>query len=28
MVTCYIRYIIDPDKLAEFEHYGKLWIPL
>jgi hypothetical protein len=28
MVTCYIRYIIDPDKIAEFEHYGKLWIPL
>ncbi|MFT5110992.1 MAG: hypothetical protein ACI8P9_000303 [Parasphingorhabdus sp.] len=28
MVTCYIRYIIDPIKLAEFEHYGKLWIPL
>ncbi len=28
MITCYIRYIIDPDKLAEFEHYGKLWIPL
>ena len=28
MVTCYIRYIVDTDKLAEFEHYGKLWIPL
>jgi len=28
MITCYIRYVIDPDKLAEFEHYGKLWIPL
>lgn len=28
MVTCYLRYIIDPDKLDEFEHYGKLWIPL
>ena len=28
MVTCYIRYIIDPHQLAEFEHYGKLWIPL
>ena len=28
MVTCYLRYIIDPSKLAEFEHYGKLWIPL
>ena len=28
MVTCYLRYIIDPAKLTEFEHYGKLWIPL
>jgi hypothetical protein len=28
MVTCYLRYIIDPFKLAEFEHYSKLWIPL
>jgi hypothetical protein len=28
MVTCYIRYIVDPEKLAEFEHYGKLWIQL
>lgn len=28
MVTCYIRYVIDPAKLKEFEHYGKLWIPL
>lgn len=28
MVTCYLRYVIDPFKLKEFEHYGKLWIPL
>jgi hypothetical protein len=28
MVTCHLRYVIDPYKLAEFEHYGKLWIPL
>lgn len=28
MVTCYLRYIIEPSKLTEFEHYGKLWIPL
>lgn len=28
MITCYIRYIIDATKLKEFEHYGKLWIPL
>ncbi|MEF3074722.1 NIPSNAP family protein [Methylobacter sp. Wu1] len=28
MITCYLRYIIDPYKLKEFEHYGKLWISL
>lgn len=28
MITCYIRYVIDPRKLTEFERYGKLWIPL
>ena len=28
MVTCYLKYIIDASKLAEFEHYAKLWIPL
>lgn len=28
MITCYLKYIIDPDKIQEFEHYAKLWIPL
>lgn len=28
MVTCYLIYVLDPYKLKEFEHYGKLWIPL
>lgn len=28
MITCYLRYEIDPFKLKEFEHYAKLWIPL
>ncbi len=28
MVTCYLRYIIDPDKLDAFEQYGRLWIKL
>ena len=28
MVTCYLRYVIDPNKIVEFEHYAKLWIPL
>lgn len=28
MVTCYLRYILNPTRLKEFEHYGRLWIPL
>ena len=28
MITCYLRYIINPARLAEFEAYGKMWIPL
>ena len=28
MVTCFLKYIIDPSKVAAFEHYGKLWIDL
>lgn len=28
MVTCYLRYIIDPQKIEDFEEYGRLSIPL
>lgn len=28
MITCYLRYVIDPYKLREFEQYGRMWIPL
>jgi hypothetical protein len=28
MITCYLRYVIEPDKLKEFEKYAKMWIPL
>jgi hypothetical protein len=28
MVTCYLKYVIDPSKINEFEAYGKMWIPL
>lgn len=28
LITCHLRYVIDPKKTAEFEHYAKLWIPL
>ena len=28
MVTCTLRYVIDPYKLAEFEQYARMWIPL
>lgn len=28
MFTCFIRYEIDPDKLAEFREYARSWISL
>lgn len=28
MITCYLRYEIDPFKVKEFETYAKMWIPL
>ena len=28
MVTCYLRYVLDPSKLTEFETYGRMWIRL
>jgi len=28
MITCYLRYVIDPYKLDDFEAYAKMWIPL
>ncbi|OJJ14298.1 NIPSNAP family protein [marine bacterium AO1-C] len=28
MITCYLRYVIDPYKVQEFEVYAKKWIPL
>lgn len=28
MVTCYLRYVIDPTRLADFEAYARMWIPL
>ncbi len=28
MITCFLKYIINPNKTKEFEHYGKLWIDL
>ncbi len=28
MITCYLKYVIDPFKIKEFDHYAKLWIPL
>lgn len=28
MITCHLRYVLDPTKIAEFERYGKVWIPL
>jgi hypothetical protein len=28
MITCYLRYEIRPDKLADFEAYGAMWLDL
>jgi hypothetical protein len=28
MITCYIKYVIDPYQLDVFENYGKKWIQL
>lgn len=28
MISCHLKYVIDPRKLREFEHYAKLWLPL
>jgi NIPSNAP len=28
MITCYLRYQVDPDKLSEFEAYGAMWLDL
>jgi len=28
MITCYLKYVLDPHKIDEFENYSKMWIPL
>lgn len=28
MITCYLKYVIDPYKIHDFEIYAKMWIPL
>lgn len=28
MITCHLTYTIDPAKLAEFERYCRMWLPL
>ncbi len=28
MITCYVKYVINPKKVKEFEAYAKMWIPL
>jgi hypothetical protein len=28
MVTCFLKYTINPHKIEEFSHYGRLWIDL
>lgn len=26
MITCFIRYTVDTDKVAAFEHYARVWM--
>ncbi|WP_447895739.1 NIPSNAP family protein [Vreelandella sp. GE22] len=28
MITCHVKYVIDPKKVNEFEKYARMWIPL
>ena len=28
MITCFLRYTIEPEKSAEFEHYAQVWMRL
>jgi NIPSNAP len=28
MITCFLRYTIDPDNLPAFEHYARVWMRL
>jgi len=28
MITCHLRYVLDPAKIKEFEHFGRTWIVL
>jgi len=28
MITCFLRYTIDPARIADFEHYARTWMRL
>jgi hypothetical protein len=28
VITCFIRYTVEMDKLAQFEHYARVWMRL
>jgi hypothetical protein len=28
MITCHVRYVIDPSKIEDFERFAKRWIAL
>ncbi len=28
MITCFLKYEVDADRIADFEVYAKMWIPL
>ncbi len=28
MITCHVKYVIDPYKVEQFEKYARLWLPI
>jgi acetylornithine deacetylase/succinyl-diaminopimelate desuccinylase-like protein len=28
MITCFLRYVLDPGKTEDFAAYGRLWMPI
>ena len=28
MITCHVLYIVDPDRIAEFEEYARMWVAI
>lgn len=28
MITCFVSYELNPNKISEFEDYARMWVPL